>query len=341
MLLLLLSLSAYPSISAFNHFDRAFEDSSEPWDPSEYVHEAVERQNRSRPPTNPPTLDGLLYAEVKHPGEATAIRWMNANIRGTPTIVTAPGGRWEWRSAAASFTGLPTIAGWGHELVYRDWNRYYQRVRDVRAIYFGGPRQRLSLLRKYDVRYVYVGPSERERYEIWPFSRLDGVSVAYRNEAVTLYRVDQRRLHYTPPPSRTRTYAATDLLANTSTTTIQNETVVANGDGRRALAFYGPYEAYEPGTYTASFVVDASGDGRILTVDVASGAVVRATVFQVLARRSVRETDGVRRIAVSFHVNRFTTDLEFRGHLLGNGSARLHSVTVTPKRSDDNSTRHR
>lgn len=333
VVLLLLSTGVYGGLSTYNHFDRAFEQPTQSWEQAAYVYEARQMQGGPDAPTNPPTLDGLLYASVEHPNETDAVRWITNNVSGTPTMVSAPGGRWEWRSPAAGLTGVPTVAGWGHELVYRDWETYYDRVDDVRSIYRGGPTLRVDLLRQYDVEYVYVGPDERERYQIWPFSVLDGVSVAYENEAVTIYEVNQSELGVPSRPVVPRRYGAGDLAANESVATVENGTIAATGGRNGSFAWYGPYTTLFPGTYTATFelnVTSNDSDGEpVVTVDVARGAAVRGTDFEVLASRSVSGTDGVRNVTITFTLDRVTADVEFRG-ILGNGdgSVRLRSVTV-------------
>ena len=86
---------------------------------------------------------------------------------------------------------MPTVVGWAHEIGYRGSAIYEERVADVDRIYTGTPRQQARLLREYDVRYVYVGPVERERYgEELGLENLRGLEVAFRNDAVTIYAVD-------------------------------------------------------------------------------------------------------------------------------------------------------
>ncbi|MEF8842291.1 MAG: DUF2298 domain-containing protein [Haloarculaceae archaeon] len=147
-----------------------------------------------------PTLDATRFVDLTHPREAAAIAWVDS-LSGTPNIVTAaPAGyRWqpdEGRGAAApsSLTGVPTVAGWYHERGYRGSEAYTERVDDVETIYTGSPESKARLLAEYDVRYVYVGPTERARYGDVSFDEVPGVSVAetfdHRGErTVTVYRV--------------------------------------------------------------------------------------------------------------------------------------------------------
>jgi len=149
--------------------------------------------------TDDPTLDATAFVDVRHPGEAPAIRWLDAR-EGQPTIVSAPGGyRWnpsegEGASAAASLTGVLTVVGWHHEIGYRGEDAYRQRADDVRTIYTGSPDERAELLAEYDVQYVYLGPAERARYGGPTFADVDGVTVAQESDAATIYRVDHDRL---------------------------------------------------------------------------------------------------------------------------------------------------
>ncbi|MFC7165214.1 DUF2298 domain-containing protein [Halospeciosus flavus] len=141
----------------------------------------------------PLTLDGTAYVERYHPAEAAAIDWLDRRS-GTPTIVTKPGTViYTWVNAPSTMTGLPTVLGWSHEKGYRGREAYQNRRVDVEVLYTtDDPRSVRVLLDKYDVRYVYVGPNERQAYAgPQNFSAADALDVAYRNSAVTIYRVNE------------------------------------------------------------------------------------------------------------------------------------------------------
>lgn len=148
------------------------------------------------PATEEPTLDGLTAAEREIPGQVEAIRWLY-NRTGRPNIVSAPSPyvyRWS-ASPAASLTGVPTVVGVTHEAQYRGRRTYLRRVYAVNTIYLASAERRVQLLKRYNVEYVYVGPTERRRYgEIPPFSDLRGVSVAFQADNVTIYGVNRSRL---------------------------------------------------------------------------------------------------------------------------------------------------
>jgi YYY domain-containing protein len=136
------------------------------------------------------TLDGLEYVSVYHPDEAAAIAWLDERP-GTPTIVSAPGlSPYTWANAPSSLTGVPTVLGWVHEKGYRGSAAYEDRRFDVRVLYEGDPRSTTITAERYDVAYVYVGPRERERYDLAGIEGNPQLTVAFEEGAVTIYRVE-------------------------------------------------------------------------------------------------------------------------------------------------------
>ncbi|SEO41229.1 Chlor_Arch_YYY domain-containing protein [Halogranum amylolyticum] len=160
------------------------------------------------------TLDATAFATERHPAEAEAIRWLDAQATSETTILSAPAtsiypdatsgsypyppGMYNWDSSpAASLTGVPTVAGWHHEVGYRGYDAYYERVRAVDAAYTGSTADLASVTTEYDVEYVWVGPAERARYgDALSIDEMEGQGVepVYRTDEVTVYRVDGDRL---------------------------------------------------------------------------------------------------------------------------------------------------
>jgi len=156
-----------------------------------------------------PTLDATRFVEREHPAEAPAIAYVD-DLSGRPTLLSAPAtgrypgpngdypappGMYSWDSSpAASLTGVPTVAGWGHEIGYRGAEPYLGRVRDVDDAYTGSPERTVSVLERYGVEYVWVGPAERARYGSVTFAGVEGLTPVFQNEAVTIYRVDDPRV---------------------------------------------------------------------------------------------------------------------------------------------------
>ncbi|MFB6270574.1 MAG: DUF2298 domain-containing protein [Halobacterium sp.] len=141
------------------------------------------------------TLDAYEYVKDERPGEAAAIEWLNAKA-GQPHIVSAPGDDlYSWENPASSLTGIPTVAGWSHAGNYHSREAYRTRVSDVGIIYeTTDPLSRSILLQKHDVQYVWVGPIERSDYDVQVTTDEPGISVAFQNDQVTVYAVNQSAL---------------------------------------------------------------------------------------------------------------------------------------------------
>ncbi|MFW6458026.1 MAG: DUF2298 domain-containing protein [Halodesulfurarchaeum sp.] len=140
-----------------------------------------------------PTLDARAYVQADHPHEADAIEWLD-DLEGQPNLVSAPGTDiYRWVNAPSSLTGIPTVAGWVHEVGYRGSDPYWDRVSDVEIIYeTDDATSRGVLLDLYEVEYIYVGPLERERYDPPDMADEPGIAVAYSDEWVRIYRVNDR-----------------------------------------------------------------------------------------------------------------------------------------------------
>jgi YYY domain-containing protein len=115
----------------------------------------------------PPTLNGLAFLEEINRDEYQAIQWLNNRVAGTPTILEAVHDdyRYEYARISAN-TGLPTVLGWPSHADQREhWGKTHPRRRDVIHIYATLDVQyAYELLQKYQVRYVYIGKTERQDF---------------------------------------------------------------------------------------------------------------------------------------------------------------------------------
>jgi YYY domain-containing protein len=157
-----------------------------------------------------PTLNGTDALARYHPDMATAINYLDKRP-GQPTILSAPAtgrypgsdqpfrnppGMYEWESSpGATFSGLPTVAGWHHEVGYRGPEVYLSRVREVDSAYTNRTAA-VEVIRTYDVQYVWVGDAESARYgmDMIEFESLPGVTAVVETDSVTVYRVDHDAL---------------------------------------------------------------------------------------------------------------------------------------------------
>jgi YYY domain-containing protein len=140
------------------------------------------------------TLDGLAVHEQYKGEEMEGLYWLDE--RGKSTIIEAPGRHsYQWKSVGSVFTDAVTVVGWDHQEGYRGEEAFDRRATAVEMLYVGPLEDAVDTLVRYDVEYIYVGTSEREAFaQINDFASVEGISVAFENEKVTIYEVDQNAL---------------------------------------------------------------------------------------------------------------------------------------------------
>ena len=112
--------------------------------------------------TRAPTLDGLGWLRDRAPGDVGAIDWLREHAAGGDVVLESVGDDYSsfGHARISTFTGLPAVLGWpGHE---RQWaHDVGTRREDVARMYESTTAAGAEdLLRRYDVRYVVVGPLE-------------------------------------------------------------------------------------------------------------------------------------------------------------------------------------
>ena len=113
------------------------------------------------------TLDGLQHVERSAGAEYRAIEYVRENVGQDSAILEAVGGGYSEHGRIASSTGVPTVLNWpGHQKQWRGSSTpFVGREQDVQTIYQTlDISEAVSLLDKYDVDHVYVGPRERSKY---------------------------------------------------------------------------------------------------------------------------------------------------------------------------------
>ena len=125
-----------------------------------------------------------------------AIRWLEENVEGSPVIVEGLSDLYRWGNRVSVYTGLPTVIGW-------DWHQRQQRPEFAEEVtrrrfdvdgFYGNSNMpnAIELLRKYDVKYVYIGEMERNYYSAKGISKFDdmegyGLNPVYRDGPVVIY----------------------------------------------------------------------------------------------------------------------------------------------------------
>lgn len=160
------------------------------------VYTALAVPARAREQGVPWTLDGAAWLRAAQPGDAAAIAWLNAHVEGAPVIVETPGDQhkaYVYEGRVSAFTGLPTVLGWGgHQ---RQWRGNYDepaaRETDLNLLMTTTDEVvTMAILRQYDVVYVYVGPTERQRYPESGLAKFAAMFPAvYEAQDVTIYQV--------------------------------------------------------------------------------------------------------------------------------------------------------
>jgi YYY domain-containing protein len=160
-----------------------------------------------------PGLDGWDYMKTAHyydpqPGSGSydlrwdyeAIRWLLDNVVGSPVILEGHTPEYRWGGRYSINTGLPTVLGWNwHQRQQRaaaDEQAVWVRASDIARIYNSLlPYQAEALLRKYNVRYIVVGPLERIYYDTAGLGKFEQMAktgkleLVFDNGQVVIYEV--------------------------------------------------------------------------------------------------------------------------------------------------------
>ena len=156
------------------------------------VYPALAIPNKTGDFSAQPALDGMAWLETAHPDDYAAIRWLQANGPDGAVILEAPGESYSYLGRVSALTGLPTVLGWDfHEFQWRGtYDEPGRRKPDVDILYNSvDPGQTLTLLDKYDITYVYVGPLERERYNPSGLTKFEQLlDRVYQQGGVTIYQ---------------------------------------------------------------------------------------------------------------------------------------------------------
>ncbi len=114
------------------------------------------------------TLDGTHDIQVYNPDEYAAYRFLDKQPLGV--VAEAVGGSYRPEYArVATHTGLPNVLGWpGHESQWRGGaEEMGSRESDIKRLYETNNWQEAqTILKRYNIRYVFVGGSERSTYRV-------------------------------------------------------------------------------------------------------------------------------------------------------------------------------
>jgi len=104
----------------------------------------------------------LPYLDRQYPDDAAAARWLWTAAPGV--VAESVGGSYSEYARVATWSGLPNVLGWpGHESQWRGGAREMgSRQADLERLYCTRSwEEAQQILRKYNIRYVYIGNLER------------------------------------------------------------------------------------------------------------------------------------------------------------------------------------
>jgi len=113
---------------------------------------------------------GLSFLKASSLDDYQAVLWASQNISGQPVVLEAAGDSYTQYNRVSALTGLPTVEGWlVHEWLWRgSFDEPGKRASEVKTIYETMDiNLAKSLLEKYQVKYVFVGEKEREKYQVF------------------------------------------------------------------------------------------------------------------------------------------------------------------------------
>ncbi|MGC1374589.1 MAG: DUF2298 domain-containing protein [Anaerolineales bacterium] len=137
------------------------------------------------------TLDGAAYLAKYSSDEYAAIQFLEKAAPGT--VAEAVGDSYQDSFAlAATYSGKPTVLGWkGHESQWRGGETEKgTREDDIRTLYITHDWAKAqAILNQYGIRYIYIGPQERQTYNVYDDKFAKNLSPIYSQGQVVIYIV--------------------------------------------------------------------------------------------------------------------------------------------------------
>ncbi len=134
------------------------------------------------------TLDGNHFYQMTNPQDYEAIEYLTKLPYGT--VAEAIGGSYSGFGRVARLSGYPTVLGWpGHELQWRGGSTEIgSRESDIKLLYETDDwATAMWVLDQYSIKYVYVGPMERNAYLVRKDKFSNNMTVAFQNDGAVIY----------------------------------------------------------------------------------------------------------------------------------------------------------
>ncbi len=138
-------------------------------------------------------LDGSRYLTTSSSDEYKAINFINTSIEGRHKILEANTDSYSTGNKISSFTGNITIYGWAtHEGLWNNYEESEERYNVVAKIYTGTDRdETIRELKKYGIEYIFIGPSEKNKFNDINFSLLESLGTkVFENANTELIKIN-------------------------------------------------------------------------------------------------------------------------------------------------------
>ncbi len=117
-------------------------------------------------------INGTGWISTQYQDNWAGIQWLNEGLKNgklghNPVLVEADGDSYTDYDQVSVFTGIPTIVGWSvHEWLWRgSYDIVAPRKEEVKLIYESTDiNETKAVLEKYQVRYIFVGTLERQKF---------------------------------------------------------------------------------------------------------------------------------------------------------------------------------
>ncbi len=138
-------------------------------------------------------LHGTTYLNTLYPSDYAGILWLNAYVKGQPVILEAQGDSYTDYARVSANTGLPTVLGWTvHEWLWRgEYSIPAPRITDITNIYETNDLDvAKKLLKKYKVKYVFIGTMEYEKYPNLDEKKFEKLGkVVFQQDKTKIYEI--------------------------------------------------------------------------------------------------------------------------------------------------------
>ena len=143
-------------------------------------------------PVSTAGLDAGAYLATYQPDEAAAIAWLNQAPDGA--VAEAVGGQYSGYARVATLSGQPNVLGWpGHEGQWRGgYTEVGTRQQDIQTLFETSDWETaLTIIRQYDIRYVFIGSLESNTYLVNPVKFDQYLEIGFEQGGIRVYVVPE------------------------------------------------------------------------------------------------------------------------------------------------------